>query len=194
MTVTVKSEQTRQRILQTGRDLVLSGGFVGVGLKQILTDSGVPKGSFYYYFDSKEAFGCALLQDYVDEYLARLDTIVALPYSAADRLMRYLQPAQDASACIAERCLIVKLAAEISDLYESMRLILDAGVAGIVARLTQLLEAGQADGSLQSDHPHNDAASLYSQWLGAAVLTKLSQQPSFLQNAVADTQRRFVTH
>ncbi|MDN5490193.1 MAG: TetR/AcrR family transcriptional regulator, partial [Acinetobacter sp.] len=63
-----KSEATRQHILNTSFKLVLHKGFVGVGLQEILTTCGVPKGSFYYYFASKEAFGCALLQQYLADY------------------------------------------------------------------------------------------------------------------------------
>lgn len=187
-----KSEQTRQRILERGRQLVLAGGYVGVGLQQILQASEVPKGSFYYYFDSKEAFGCAMTQDYVDDYLARLDSILAQPTSAAERLMSYLQPALTAGESIADRCLIVKLAAEIADLSEPMRRILDQGVDGIVERLAQLLVAGQRDGSLRSEAPQQDAANLYSQWLGAAVLTKLARHSRPLELALADTRQRFL--
>jgi len=73
MTEAKKSDQTRQRILDTGRSLVLRHGFSGVGLSRILSESGVPKGSFYHYFDSKEAFGQAVLQRYADYFGRKLD-------------------------------------------------------------------------------------------------------------------------
>ena len=60
-----KSETTRQHILDTSFELVLHKGFVGVGLQEILKACDVPKGSFYHYFASKEAFGCALLEQYI---------------------------------------------------------------------------------------------------------------------------------
>ena len=44
---------TRQHILDCGRQLVAAKGFVGVGLAEILATAGVPKGSFYHYFASK---------------------------------------------------------------------------------------------------------------------------------------------
>ncbi|WP_394155484.1 TetR/AcrR family transcriptional regulator [Loktanella salsilacus] len=85
MTQPSKSDQTRQRILSTGRDLVLQGGFGGIGLSRILSESGVPKGSFYYYFASKEAFGCAMLDDYVADYLTRIDALTAGPGTAGEQ-------------------------------------------------------------------------------------------------------------
>lgn len=45
---------TRDRILDAGAELILGRGFSAVGLAEILGRAQVPKGSFYYYFDSKE--------------------------------------------------------------------------------------------------------------------------------------------
>jgi len=193
MTTEKKSTVTRNRILATGRELVLARGFGGVGLKELLERSGVPKGSFYHYFASKEAFGCVLLGDYVDEYLQRFDALVDGPASGNEKLMRYFSAwlAQDGADSIADRCLVVKLAAEISDMSEDMRHVLDDGVKQLVARLAQLLREGAADGSVrpQSD-PDAIAATLYGQWLGAAIMSKLSRSPAPLQTALADTQQR----
>lgn len=115
-----KSEATRNHILSVGRDMVLTGGFGGVGLKALLERCCVPKGSFYCYFSSKEAFGCCLLQDYVDDYLQRMDALFALPESGGAKLMRFWSAwlEDDCSDGIADRCLVVKLAAEISDLCD----------------------------------------------------------------------------
>jgi len=89
MTLTSKAEATRQNLLDTGYRLVLSKGFSALGLQEILKGSGVPKGSFYHYFASKEAFGCALLDDYVTEYATGLTS--CLP----------LKPKMDVSGCYA---------------------------------------------------------------------------------------------
>lgn len=195
MSTEKKSAVTRARILATGRELVLARGFGGVGLKELLERSAVPKGSFYHYFSSKEAFGCALLGDYVDEYLQRFDALVAEPATGGDRLMRYFSAwlSEDRAESIPDRCLVVKLAAEISDLSEDMRQVLDAGVAQLVARLSRLLREGAADGSIrpQSD-PDATAGVLYGQWLGAAILAKLSRNRTPLHAALADTRQRLM--
>ncbi|WP_339763964.1 TetR family transcriptional regulator C-terminal domain-containing protein [uncultured Hoeflea sp.] len=195
MTAPKKSELTRSRILTEGRALVLASGFGGLGLTELLTASGVPKGSFYYYFASKEAFGCAMLSDYVIDYLAALDAIIARPEPAAQRLDSFFSAALGGEAgSMADRCLVVKLAAEIADLSEDMRAILDQGVTAVCDRLTALLRAGIEDGSItpQAD-PGSAATLLYSQWLGAAIIAKLSRSAVPLEQALADTQRRFFT-
>ncbi|AKH99530.1 transcriptional regulator, TetR family [Hoeflea sp. IMCC20628] len=195
MTAPKKSEQTRSRILAEGRALVLAQGFGGLGLTELLTVSGVPKGSFYYYFPSKEAFGCEMLNAYVTDYLAALDAIIAQPQPAAERMDSFFSSALGGDAgSMADRCLVVKLAAEITDLSEDMRQILDDGVTAVCDRLAQMLREGAEDGSiiLQVD-PACAATLLYSQWLGAAIIAKLSRRPHPLEQALADTRRRFFT-
>ena len=193
MTSPKKSELTRSRILSEGRALVLASGFGGLGLTELLSASGVPKGSFYYYFTSKEAFGCEMLKDYVADYLAALDAIIARPAPAAERMNSFFSAALGGEAgSMADRCLVVKLAAEIADLSEDMRHILDQGVIAVCRRLAVLIRAGVEDGSIiaQPD-PEAAATLLYSQWLGAAIIAKLSRSAGPLEQALADTQARF---
>lgn len=49
----------------------------------------MPKGSFYHYFSSKEAFGCALLQQYVESYGHKLNDLLGETGNGRERLMRY---------------------------------------------------------------------------------------------------------
>lgn len=172
---------TRQHILDCGRQLVAAKGFVGVGLAEILATAGVPKGSFYYYFASKEAFGAALLESYFDDYRTRLAALSEKPgQTGAQRLLTYFerwietQQGEDR----AEHCLIVKLAAEIADLSDAMRSRMLAGTDAILGQLTAFVAAGQADGSIGStEAPASLAQFLYQAWLGASLLAKLRREP-----------------
>ena len=180
----VSSERpdTRQHILDCGRRLVATKGFVGVGLSEILSTAGVPKGSFYHYFASKEAFGAALLDDYFDDYQCRLDALDAQSgQSGAQRLLTYFdrwietQQGEDPAG----RCLIVKLAAEVADLSDAMRARMLAGTEGILRYLTDVVAAGQADGSIgNTEAPADLAQLLYEAWLGASLLAKLRREPN----------------
>ena len=51
---------TREHLLATGERLCMQRGFTGMGLSELLKTAEVPKGSFYHYFRSKEAFGVAI--------------------------------------------------------------------------------------------------------------------------------------
>ena len=196
MTEQKKSDQTRQKILTAGRALISKHGFGAVGLARILKESGVPKGSFYYYFPSKEAFGHALLTDYVSDYLARIDALCAGPGSARDKLTAFWNAwlAQAGSEGIASQCLVVKLGAEVADLSEDMRCVLDDGVAMLVDKIAALLVQGAKDGSLiPVDDPQATAQMLYAKWLGAAILSKLSRDETPLRRALSETNSTLST-
>ena len=191
MTLTAKAEATRQHILDTGHALVLRKGFTGVGLQEILTASAVPKGSFYHYFPSKEAFGCALLESYVSGYRERLDAMLAPDTGTGQqRLMRYWQAwiADPERGGWAEDCLVVKLAAEVADLSEDMRRVLNDGVAALVGRIAATVQQARDDGSLPpGPEPQALAQVLYQMWLGAALLAKLGRDKTPMHQALAAT-------
>ena len=144
MNLSKKAETTRRHILDTGYQLVLHKGFAGLGLLEILKACNVPKGSFYHYFKSKESFGCALLQQYVDGYGQKLDDLLDEPGNGRERLMRYLDAwisaPSNPTLGWADKCLVVKLAAEVADLSEDMRMVLDTGVQRLLERIASLIE------------------------------------------------------
>lgn len=189
-----KTESARLTILKTGYALVQRKGFSALGLQEILTASGVPKGSFYHYFASKEAFGVALLQRYIEDYGATLDPLLSEGTGRA-RLMRYFHGwlAEDAATGQpgwAEDCIVVKLAAEVSDLSEDMRRVLSDGTEALIARLAEVIRDGREDGSLPpGPGPKALAQTLYQMWLGAALLTRLTHSPAPLERALSATER-----
>ena len=148
------STDTRDNILASGQRLMASKGFSAVGLNEILTTAGVPKGSFYHYFGSKDAFGEALIDAYFEEYLADIDRTLAKPgLNMARRLMNYFASWQESQSFLdcQGKCLAVKLGAEVADLSETLRAAMDRGTAGIISRLAAAIETGAAEGSLSVD-------------------------------------------
>lgn len=187
-----RHDNTRQHILETGQRIIVGKGFASVGLNEILTAAGVPKGSFYHYFESKEAYGQALLQEYFDRYMADLDALFAASGTTGkERLMlywqRWLDKQQD--ACAEQKCLVVKLAAEVADLSDAMRVTLRDGTDQIVARIAGVLETGMADGSIPPLEAQAMAQTLYQLWLGASLLGKLNRNALALENAMAFTRK-----
>jgi TetR/AcrR family transcriptional regulator, transcriptional repressor for nem operon len=55
-----------ERLLDAGLELFLKQGFNGTGIQQITDRAGVPKGSFYNHFPSKEGFGVAIIDRYAE--------------------------------------------------------------------------------------------------------------------------------
>jgi TetR/AcrR family transcriptional repressor of nem operon len=164
-----------------------------VGLNEILTAAGVPKGSFYHYFGSKDAFGEALLERYFEDYLADLDETLRRPgLTMAQRLMDYWRQWQENQSFLncQGKCLAVKLGAEVADLSEAMRSALERGTSEITNRLGRAIEAGAAEGSLSiNDDPDDVAQSLYQLWLGASVMTKIVRSIQPFETAMTMTRQ-----
>lgn len=171
------NQQVREHILAVGQRIMAGKGFSAVGLKEILDESEVPKGSFYYYFTSKEDFGVTMLSHYFDAYLAELDEMLAdNDMNHAQRLMNYWQQWRKTQSCddCQGKCLAVKLGAEVSDLSGKMRAVLFHGTARIISRLADALEAGAAEGSLQFEGEAEQLAeALYQLWVGASIMVKI---------------------
>ncbi|OIN11946.1 TetR/AcrR family transcriptional regulator [Oceanisphaera psychrotolerans] len=187
-----KHQDTRQHLLDTGREILAARGFSSVGLSALLLQAGVPKGSFYHYFESKEQFGQALLEDYFGQYLIELDALFGEPgQSGLTRLMSYWQEWQR-RYCSPEGlrdCLVVKLSAEVADLSESMRLTLKDGTDKVIGRIQDCIEAAIADGSLPRQDTARLATCLYQLWLGASLLTKLHRDERHMEQAMAMTRQ-----
>ncbi|MHB8283129.1 MAG: TetR/AcrR family transcriptional regulator [Caulobacteraceae bacterium] len=188
---TLESGDTRKGILETGQRIIAGKGFSAVGLNEILTTAGVPKGSFYHYFGSKDAFGEALLESYFDDYLSALDVTLSLPgKTMAQRLMTYWRQWQETQSDLdcQGKCLAVKLGAEVADLSEAMRLALKRGTAEIMSRLAHAIAAGVTEGSLAVDSaPEQVAQTLYQLWLGASVVVKITRTAQPFESAMATT-------
>jgi TetR/AcrR family transcriptional repressor of nem operon len=187
------SSDVRDNILAVGQRIMSGKGFSAVGLNEILTEAKVPKGSFYHYFGSKDAFGEALLSNYFEDYLAELDAVMDQPgLTMAQRLLNYFDMwrANQSFLDCQGKCLAVKLAAEVADLSEAMRAVLNQGTSGIIARLTAAIERGVDDGSLSvDDTPRHVAESLYQLWLGASVMVKIVRGTAPFDSAMASTRQ-----
>ncbi len=189
----------KHHILDCGERLIATKGFVGVGLAEILAVAGVPKGSFYHYFSSKERFGEALLVRYMERYLLGLDAMFQPDGTSGQvRLMRYWKDwssTQCGSSCGADsltstKCLVVKLSAEVADMSEAMRLTLRNGTDQIVQRIAACLKDAIADGSVPQ-HLDADATALglYQLWLGASLLSKLRRDGTPFDHALRNTEQ-----
>ncbi len=199
MNSSLATRDVKTQILDIAQSTMGSRGFSAVGLNEILKAAQVPKGSFYHYFESKEAFGVALLERYFSRYLAELDELLATrdESSSVSRLMRYWQRWEDTQTGhdLQSRCLVVKLGAEVSDLSDSMRQVLENGTDRIIERLTRELTRARQNGEITADDDDGElAASLYQMWLGASMLAKVTQDDRPLQSALSTTRRLLGRH
>src|ERR1043165_1579485 len=63
--------QTREVILEAATGLMHLKGYQATTLDDVLRESGVGKGNFYYYFKSKEDLGYAIVDQIITAFLER---------------------------------------------------------------------------------------------------------------------------
>lgn len=82
---------TKEKALTAGLELFLEKGYSNVGLAEILTTAGIPKGSFYHHFKSKENFAIQVLERYSNNGLAEFKDILLekSPRSPNERIKAY---------------------------------------------------------------------------------------------------------
>ena len=66
MRKTIPKTDVRLKLLETGIQLFAKNGYNGTGIKEIVEAVGIPKGSFYNYFKSKEEFTVEIIGFYSD--------------------------------------------------------------------------------------------------------------------------------
>lgn len=179
---------TREHLLITGERLCLHRGFTGMGLNELLKTAEVPKGSFYHYFRSKEAFGVVMLERYYARSLQQLAVYFENSEgSYRDRILAYYNGMleQYSSSGHINGCLTVKLSAEVCDLSEDMNVAMDKGVKQIINLLAQTLEKGRKEKTLIfSTDALAHAQVIYSLWLGANLQAKITRSLVPLESAI----------
>lgn len=170
---------TRRELVRAGVVSLTEKGFASTGLDEVLKKVSVPKGSFYHYFESKEAFGLVLIEEYDKFFIRRLDRILLdESISQLDRLRRFFKESRDGMARFDfnRGCLIGNLGQEMSVLPPSFRQRLIDVFIGWEKRLADCLrkaqEAGQVSKSLDCQYM---AEAFWIGWEGAVLRAKLER-------------------
>lgn len=174
----------RAQLVRTGMAIVTEKGFGTVGISEILLSAGVPKGSFYHYFDSKDAFGLALVDAYADYFARKLDFWFGR--SGRTPLQRFGDFIGDARAGMARHdfrrgCLVGNLGQEMGALPEPFRARLSAVFEDWEARTARCLEDARMAGEIREDADCGELARIFwIGWEGAVLRAKLERGPAAL--------------
>jgi TetR/AcrR family transcriptional repressor of nem operon len=166
-------------------------GYQNTSLDDVLRESGVGKGNFYYHFRSKEDLGYAILDQLVAGFLERtLEPCFAAPDVARlsqircflDRVLE----AQRQRNCVGG-CAMGNLASELSDVHEGFRARLASVFTAWKGRLTVALVEAQARGEVVATcRPDSVAHFLVAGMEGAILLSKVSKDIGVMEQCVAE--------
>ena len=182
----METQNTRDHLLQIGLRRIHATGYASTGVKEVLDDAVVPKGSFYHYFPSKEAFAIEVLKLYVREQNQRVERILRTGKAAPlKRLRRYFQElikVYGPSATVSG-CMLGNLSLEMADHSDSIQSLLRSSFANWQASIAGVLEEAIECGDLpKSMKPEKLAAFLLNSYEGALLRSKADRSNASLEN------------
>lgn len=172
-------ENTRAVLIERGIDLMLEKGFNNTGLSDVLNACGVPKGSFYYYFQSKEDFGLQIINSFDETYVVQLDALLGdTSLSPLQRIVRYVDENIEKARCrqCSRGCLIANLSQEMADQNELFRQRLKEIVVKRRDTFAAVLDEARKLGEIPADlEPRVTAEFFLSAWEGTIMRAKVQK-------------------
>jgi TetR/AcrR family transcriptional repressor of nem operon len=175
----------RESIIRHGASLIHAKGYNNTGLSDILKAARVPKGSFYFYFKSKDEFGLAVLDHYgrfIEHMAAAHCSDKALP--PLQRLERFMDVYHGLfeSMGFSCGCPIGNLMQEMSDLNEDFRTRVSDIYSGMGEFMAGLLEEAREKGDIPSSVDADATARfILNSWEGAIMHMKVTKNDAPLK-------------
>jgi len=190
-----RSEQTREALITAGIDQISMHGYHGTGIKQILDAVNVPKGSFYNFFNSKEAFVAELIAEYSHIVLIELNTYLQnqgaklSPVEQLRGIYKFGVQKYANNQC-QKSCLIGALAADIGAESTLCQQALKKAMAEWQTAFSSLFQQAQQAGELRTDVSASQLSSVYwSTWEGTLLKMKVTGDAK----AATDTMEMMLT-
>ncbi|GAB2687015.1 TetR/AcrR family transcriptional regulator [Aliiglaciecola aliphaticivorans] len=181
-----ENQDTRAELIRSGLELLTEQGFFASGIDKILKKVGVPKGSFYHYFASKEAFGRAVIENYASYFANKLDShLLNTNFDPIQRICHFVEDAKSGMRKhqFKRGCLVGNLGQEVDVLPESYRqLLLDIFIDWQGRIEACLLEAQQQNLIAKKANCQRLAEFFWVGWEGAVSRARLSQDARPLDN------------
>ena len=177
-----------RRLTDAGYLLFNRHGYNATGIQQITEQAGVPKGSFYNHFGSKEAFAAQIIQHYADWVDQAWEVCLAdAPADALGAIRHaFARFVEHHARTECQGCLVGNFAAEVAESSPACRDVLQASLQAWRERLASLLERAQAEGSVRRDLPAHALSLLFwDAWEGALLRMKIERHTGPLSETVA---------
>lgn len=169
-------KHNKEDILEKGEILLRTQGYNKTGINEILKASGIPKGSFYNFFDSKEDFGLQVLAHYSNGIIQFIERLLKdksrSPLERLKAFYRDLLDTNKAEQC-ANGCLLVNMSAEMGGLSESFAKATQKHYQEWLNIIAECIAEGQAKGEINRNYdPMELADYTHSNFSGALVMMK----------------------
>jgi TetR/AcrR family transcriptional repressor of nem operon len=178
----------REAIVDAAVEALHAHGFHGTGVKDITDAAGVPKGSLYNHFRSKDEIAVEAMNRYG---AGRGVPALASPgIPALERLQRHFSDLRREFVEHEMRrgCLYGNFGAEVVDHSETVRAAVHGGFTAWREAITVAIAEAQADGAIENRSEAGELASyILSAWEGALIQARASRSPAPLDAFFAVT-------
>lgn len=180
----MNQKHSKQEILLEGIALFRRDGYHNTGIKKILDECGIPKGSFYNYFKNKEDYALQALALYgksILELIRRFTKDEAL--SPLERISNYLELTLQANTDEEMRygCLSMNFATEMAGYNDRFAALNGHIFRYWIQELSDCLEEGQELGEVTDVYPPEELAEfLYLHIFGAYARGKMERNTQTL--------------
>lgn len=165
--------------------MLLARGYNDLGIQDVLRATGVPKGSFYHHFTSKEDFVLQVIDLYMDVVHMGLDASLGdSSQPPLERVRRFFEMSRDKYRDEGYMgCLLGGVGQELSGVSPVFRQKIESCFAEIARRISHCLEEARRNGELPADtEPRAMADLLVDCWEGAALRSRLRRSPAPLDS------------
>lgn len=175
-----KQEEKKQLIIKEGLKALYRKGYNATGVKEITDAAGIPKGSFYNYFSSKEDFAVAAMQYFTGKELAVMEEILTdvhvPPLERIENLYRMKIEHFINKGRYSFGCFLCNITLEMADISEVIAKEATNSFDKEHQPLLNCLEEARTTGDLPEDRDINQIADLLrNSWLGALVIMKANK-------------------
>ena len=179
-------QDTKQKLIEIGAQIIHQKGFHHTGIQEILKTAGIPKGSFYFYFASKEDFGIQVIDYFNNKHRQMVTPIISdqslSPVKRLEKLFdwfinRFIELNFTCG------CPIGNLSQEMADLSPAFRSKLNESFQLMVAVIKGLLEEAGESGEIPPGLDLEETANfIVSGWHGALIRMKIVKGTEPLEN------------
>jgi TetR/AcrR family transcriptional repressor of nem operon len=190
-----RTSDARERILAAGADLFGRRSYASIGVAEICAAAGVPKGSFYYFFPSKQALALEVVDQHWEWQRGVWTGILTADQPIVERLRSlFVATAEMQSEALAGSgavvgCLFGNLALELSAAEDPVRDRLQEIFEEQIDIVQAALTEAQAAGELHLDDLRESAKTIVAQIEGLVLLAKLYNDPGQLDSLWRSSMR-----
>ncbi|MCL1125124.1 TetR/AcrR family transcriptional regulator [Shewanella surugensis] len=185
-----RSESTREALIQAGITQLSAYGYHGSGIKQILDEVNVPKGSFYNFFGSKDAFVAELIDVYSQNLINQIVQFIKqdeTELNTLDKLKAITLFSINTfeKSKFSNSCLIATISTDIDDKQPLSLAMLNQSIERCQKLFTLLFKQAQDEGLIRLDIMAEQLAKIYwSTWQGSLIRMRISKNKTDAQNCM----------